>query len=115
MARPTAGALNLDHFGHNFRDPIRPHGYACGKRRGALSEAFERLLGEINRRISVFDEEAARQAAQLSAYRQKKGIVVELRDTMIAGIVLARKAAIATRSVTHFSDIAANVINPWEA
>ena len=87
----------------------------AGKRRGALSEAFERLLGEINRRISVFDEEAARQAAQLSAYRQKKGIVVELRDTMIAGIVLARKAAIATRSVTHFSDIAANVINPWEA
>jgi len=87
----------------------------AGKRRSTLAEAFERLLGEIDHRISVFDEEAARQAAQLSAYRQKKGTVVELRDTMIAGIALARHAALATRNTTHFNDIATRVINPWTA
>ncbi|HEY3973621.1 MAG TPA: type II toxin-antitoxin system VapC family toxin [Candidatus Sulfotelmatobacter sp.] len=87
----------------------------AGKRRSALSEAFERLLGEIDHRISFFDEEAARQAAQLNAYRQKKGTVVELRDTMIAGIALAHHASLATRNTAHFSDIATTIINPWTA
>jgi len=36
-----------------------------------------------------------------------------MRDTQIAGIVLARRATLATRNVRHFSDIAAPVVNPW--
>jgi hypothetical protein len=34
---------------------------------------------------------------------------------MIAGIVLASRATLATRNVKHFDDIAASVVNPWEA
>jgi predicted nucleic acid-binding protein len=34
---------------------------------------------------------------------------------MIAGIVLATHAQLATRNVKHFVDIAASVVNPWEA
>jgi len=86
-----------------------------GKKQSALSEEFERLLNEIDHRIAVFDEDAAREAASLTAARQKRGISVELRDTMIAGIVLARHATLATRNVTHFSDIPATVVNPWTA
>jgi len=37
------------------------------------------------------------------------------RDTMIAGIVLASHATLATRNVKHFDDIAKSVVNPWEA
>jgi predicted nucleic acid-binding protein len=34
---------------------------------------------------------------------------------MIAGIVLARHATLATRNVSHFDDVAAPVVNPWTA
>jgi toxin FitB len=49
------------------------------------------------------------------ASRQKKGRPVELRDTMIAGIVLAHHATLATRNMTHFEDLSVPVINPWLA
>ena len=47
--------------------------------------------------------------------RQKKGRVGDVSYTMIAGIVLAHHASLATRNVTHFSDIQATVVNPWTA
>ncbi len=85
----------------------------AGKKRVSLSEDFERLLDRLDHRIAVFDEDAARRAADLTAVRRKKGRVGELRDTMIAGIVLAHRASLATRNVTHFADIPATVIDPW--
>ena len=86
-----------------------------GRRQAKLSEVFERILDRLGQRIAVFDDEAARRAANLTAARRKKGRVVDLRDTMIAGIVLARQAAIATRNTAHFSDIPATIVNPWVA
>jgi predicted nucleic acid-binding protein len=47
------------------------------------------------------------------AQRKRLGRPVEVRDTMIAGIVLANHATLATRNAQHFSDVAATVINPW--
>jgi predicted nucleic acid-binding protein len=41
--------------------------------------------------------------------------MVELRDTMIAGIVLARHATLATRNSIHFDDLSLPLINPWAA
>ncbi len=84
-----------------------------GKRRAGLADEFERLLEEIEHRVATFDEEAARLAADLASRRQKNGRVGELRDTMIAGTVLAHHASLATRNVAHFDDIHATVINPW--
>jgi toxin FitB len=87
-----------------------------GKRRSVLLVGFENWLGEIvEGRIANYDETAARRAAELAAARQKIGRPGELRDTMIAGIVLASHATLATRNVKHFEDIAKSVINPWEA
>ena len=86
-----------------------------GKRRSSLSEDFERLLARINHRILAFDEPAARLAAELTGLREKKGYIVEIRDTMIAGIVLAHHAILATRNMAHFSDLSAKVVNPWAA
>jgi predicted nucleic acid-binding protein len=88
---------------------------AGGKRRSALLQAFESLLRRIEHRVASFDDAAASQAADLMASRQNKGRPIDLRDTMIAGIVLARQAGIATRNTDHFSDISATVINPWNA
>jgi predicted nucleic acid-binding protein len=39
----------------------------------------------------------------------------ELRDTMIAGIVLASRATLATRNTRQFDDLPISLINPWEA
>ena len=88
---------------------------ATGKRQRALAEAFETLLTDLlDNRVAGFDSAAAAQAAALMAARQKKGLPEELRDTMIAGIVLATHATLATRNVRHFEDLAISVMNPWE-
>ena len=86
-----------------------------GKRRTALMASFERWLAEVvQQRIASYDETAARRAAELAADRQRRGRPGELRDTMIAGIVLASHAKLATRNVKHFEDIASSVVNPWD-
>jgi predicted nucleic acid-binding protein len=86
-----------------------------GKKRSALLEIFERVLTEkIERRVVPFDTLAAQHAANLMAVRQKNGRPGELRDTMIAGIVLASRATLATRNTKHFDDLSIPVVNPWE-
>lgn len=88
----------------------------AGKRQAALAASFEYWLSKVvQERIAAYDESAARHAADLAAVRQKIGRPGELRDTMIAGIVLASHATLATRNVKHFEDIAKLVVNPWAA
>ena len=85
-----------------------------GKRQATLSMAFERLLNHtIEGRIAVFDMAAAQRAAELEAAGRKTGRPRDRRDTMIAGIILASHATLATRNVKHFDDIAKSVVNPW--
>jgi len=85
-----------------------------GKRRAALMRAFETVLADkIGRRIAPFDTAAAQQAGDLMAVRYKQGRPGELRDTMIAGIVLACHATLATRNTSHFEDLSVPLINPW--
>ena len=87
-----------------------------GRRRNALEAAFELLVVEdLEGRILDFDRAAAEAAAALAAERQRQGRTVDIRDTQIAGVVLARRATLATRNVKHFSDLGADIINPWES
>jgi predicted nucleic acid-binding protein len=69
----------------------------------------------IDHRIADFDAVAAQQAGDLRAARQKKGRPGDLGDSMIAGIVIARHAILATRNIAHFRDIPATVVDPWTA
>ena len=85
-----------------------------GKRRAALMRAFETVLADkIGWRIAPFDTAAAQQAGDLMAVRYKQGRPGEMRDTMIAGIVLACHTTLATRNTSHFEDLSLPVINPW--
>jgi hypothetical protein len=87
-----------------------------GSKQSLLMHSFGRWLSDvIQGRIASFDESAARRSAELHALRKELGRPVDVRDTMIAGIVLATHATLATRNVKHFDDIAASVVNPWEA
>lgn len=85
-----------------------------GKRRSALIHTFEKVLvDKIESRVAPFDTVAAQQAGDLMALRHTKGRPGELRDTMIAGIVLASHATLATRNTSHFEDLSVPVVNPW--
>lgn len=86
---------------------------AAGKRRSLLLEAFGVLLDKLGHRVAPFDAEAAQQAGDLMAFRHKRSRPGDLRDTMIAGIVLARHATLATRNTAHFEDIAVPLVDPW--
>lgn len=87
----------------------------AGKRQTTLVQDFEKILHSIDRRIAPFDVEAAERASALMASRKLQGRPLEDRDTMIAGIVLALHATLATRNVSHFEDLLAPLINPWTA
>ncbi len=85
-----------------------------GRRRMELEKAFaQALLEDFQHRILPFDFQAAQEAAILAARRKNAGQTVEFRDTQIAGIALARQAALATRNVRHFQDVPVKVIDPW--
>jgi toxin FitB len=86
---------------------------ARGKRRVLLIQAFDTVLDKMEHRIAAFDDAAATHAADLMAARQRQGRPGDLRDTMIAGIVLAHHATLATRNTGHFEDLSVPVVNPW--
>jgi len=86
----------------------------AGRRRQVLEAAFDDLLREdLENRVLDFDSAAATAAASLAAARQKSGRPVDMRDTQIAGIVLARRATLATRNIRHFADLKISIIDPW--
>jgi len=85
-----------------------------GRRRRAIESAFDQLLNEdLENRVLDFDSAAATAAASVAAARQKRGQPVDMRDTQIAGIALARHATLATRNARHFADLKISIINPW--
>ena len=87
-----------------------------GRRRQTLEAAFAQLLKEdLENRVLDFDSAAAIEAASLAAERQKAGRPVDMRDTQIAGIALARRATLATRNVRHFGDLKVRIVDPWVA
>jgi toxin FitB len=86
------------------------------RRRVQLEQSFMRMLVEkIDNRILPFDTAAAEQGAALAAARQRNGRVGELRDAMIAGIAISRRATLATRNTRHFADLPTPVVDPWAA
>lgn len=84
------------------------------RRRRQLEEAFARALEEdLEQRILPFDQSAARSAGAIAARRRRAGRSVEIRDALIAGVVVARKASLATRNVKHFEGLDVSIIDPW--
>lgn len=95
------------------------HGLALledGQRKQYLQQQLNLLLHvDFENRVLPFDTDTANQAAILAAQRKARGRPVDMRDTFIAGIALAQRAAIVTRNTRHFDDLDAAVINPWNS
>lgn len=85
-----------------------------GRRRQQLEQAFGELLTkELQGRVQSFDQPAAVAAGTIAATRQRGGRAVEIRDVQIAGIVMARKATLATRNLRHFEGLGVGLLDPW--
>jgi toxin FitB len=88
---------------------------ARGRKRRQIEDAFARHLNEdMQGRVFPFDHAAAEIAAEFAARRRIAGRPVEFRDVEIAGIVVARRATLATRNVRDFDDFAIDIVNPWK-
>jgi predicted nucleic acid-binding protein len=89
---------------------------AKGRRRKQLEEDFVQTIAEdFDGRVLDLDQAAAEKAAALCAERRLRGRPVDMRDTLIAGIAVSRRAQLATRNLRHFEDLEVAVINPWAA
>jgi toxin FitB len=87
---------------------------ATGRNRQRLEDALHRVLElRIQNELLPLDESAARAAASITVARERIGRPVDFRDTLIAGIVVANRAELATRNVRHFQDLDVSVVNPF--
>jgi predicted nucleic acid-binding protein len=94
------------HFGLTLLAPSR--------RRDRVYDAFDRGIGEIlGGRVLPFDRTAAETAAAIAARQRQVGRPVEIHDVQIAGIVLTRKATLATRKTRHFENLGIILVDPW--
>lgn len=86
-----------------------------GKRRERLEQTFQLALETIfEGRVLPFDEASAMASADIAAKRRRKGITMDMRDTQIAGIAVAKRSSLATRNTKDFQELTVPVINPWE-
>jgi len=69
---------------------------------------------EIRFGVLGFDQSAAIEAGRMAARQRRGGRPVEIRDVEIAGIVAARRCALATRSQRHFEGLGLSLIDPWD-
>lgn len=89
---------------------------APGRRRQQLEVALSRSIAEdLEDRILPFDAPAAEAASTIAARRRRAGRPVEVRDVQIGGIVLARRAALATRNTRDFEGVGVEIIDPLAA
>lgn len=87
---------------------------ASGRRRRQLEQAFGGVLeDDLEGRILPFERHAAREAAGFAARQRRVGRTIDIRDAQIAGIVAARRGALATRNTRHFADLEIDLIDPW--
>ena len=85
-----------------------------GKRRSDLMEQFDALvLGPPALPVFALDERAGRLAGEFRAVRETLGLGSSPSDMMIAGIVMANGASLATRNVAEFTGLPISVVDPW--
>jgi predicted nucleic acid-binding protein len=85
-----------------------------GRRRRSLEAEFRALLtDDLEGRVLPLDIGSADAAGALAADRRRAGRPIEIRDVLIAGIAIARKATLATRNTRHFQGIGLSLVDPW--
>lgn len=85
-----------------------------GRRKDALLSGLLRIFElRFPNRVLPYDEGAADAHAQIAAQRRAQGRPSSHPDLMIAGIVSAHGATLATRNVRDFEGCGIGLIDPW--
>lgn len=87
-----------------------PHGARRERLHGDIEAIF---TTDMVGRVLAYDGHAAAAHAALAAERQSMGRPVSQSDAMIAGIVRAHGACLATRNVRDFEACGIALIDPW--
>lgn len=86
-----------------------------GRRRDALAGGIDRLLADAAGYVLPYDERAAHEYGVLRSESRRAGRGLTTEDGMLAAIVRAHGATLATRNVRDFAGFGFSVINPWDA
>jgi len=87
-----------------------------GKQRKRLEERFSAFVEEaFPGRLLVFDRDAAYACGEVAAARERKGLHADAVDMMIAAIVKAAGATLATRNTRDFEECGIALANPWRS
>ncbi len=90
------------------------HILPAGQRREALLSGLLRIFDvRFPNRVLPYDEAAADAHAEIAAERRTQGRPTSQADLMIAGIVRAHDATLATRNVRDFEDCGITLVDPW--
>ena len=87
----------------------------AGKRKDMLALAVDGLLELFQGRVLPFDNEAARQYAELAVIARAAGRGFPTPDGYIAAIAVSRGYIVATRDTAPFQSAGVAIINPWES
>ena len=86
-------------------------GIAKSERAEARRSQFDQLLDVVH--VVPFDHAAARQAARVRAFLERRGTPIGPLDTLIAGTALARGATLVTHNTGEFSRVEGLNLVDW--
>lgn len=90
------------------------HILPAGRRKDVLRVGLLRILEvRFANRVLAYDSAAADAHAEIAAQRRVQGRPRGQSDMMIAGIVRAHEATLATRNVRDFDDCGIALLDPW--
>ena len=86
----------------------------AGRRREQLLDAVQAIFSRDRAvRVLPYDEAAADAHSEIAAQRRLLGRPISQSDAMIAGIVHAHGATLATRNIRDFEGCAIALVDPW--
>ncbi len=91
------------------------HRLPVGRRKAALLQGLAQLFSNrLVGRVLPYDDAAADAFAEVIAARRAAGRPMSVEDAMIAGVVRAHGATLATRNVRDFEGCAIALFDPWK-
>jgi predicted nucleic acid-binding protein len=84
-----------------------------GRRKAAISAAYDEVCELMADRILPFDFPAAKTYAAIAVSSKRQGREMKSMDCLIAAIAAANRIPLATRNVNDFEFSGLDLINPW--
>lgn len=86
---------------------------AAGRRGDELASVADDVFATFADRVLPFDNATASHYADIVVERERRGAPISGFDAQIAAICRSRRAALATRNTSDFSQIGLKLIDPW--